>query len=63
MECFCGNTKPTSSVQVDDAFCDIKCPEEGSGTNDLESANFKGWDGNCGGYFTMNVFETGVFQG
>lgn len=21
------------------------------------------WSGKCGGYFTMDVFETGVFQG
>lgn len=45
-ECFCGNASPPSSVQLPDASCDRKCP------GDVTK--------NCGGYFTMNVFETGI---
>ncbi|CAG9088162.1 unnamed protein product [Plutella xylostella] len=45
-ECFCGDTVPPSSAKIDAALCDMKCPADAAST--------------CGGYFTMNVFETGV---
>lgn len=45
-ECFCGNTSPPSSVQLPATSCDKKCPADDTAV--------------CGGYFTMNVFETGI---
>ncbi|KAI8426248.1 hypothetical protein MSG28_005153, partial [Choristoneura fumiferana] len=45
-ECFCGEIEPPQSAKVLDEACDMKCPAEPSNT--------------CGGYFTMNVFETGL---
>lgn len=45
-ECFCGENVPSASAKISDAACDMKCPADPSST--------------CGGYFTMNVFETGL---
>lgn len=45
-ECFCGEVEPPQSAKVLDESCDMKCPAEPSHS--------------CGGYFTMNVFETGL---
>lgn len=47
-ECFCGNSPPPSTVQMTDSSgkCGMTCPGE-------EQAL-------CGGYFTMNVYETGI---
>lgn len=46
-ECFCGNTAPPSTAVLAESSCNMKCP--GGGREDV-----------CGGYFTMNVFETGI---
>ncbi|KAG5670975.1 hypothetical protein PVAND_001203 [Polypedilum vanderplanki] len=45
-ECFCGNNEPSSEVKLADSSCNMKCPAE------AKSA--------CGGYFTMNIYETGI---
>ncbi|XP_013190874.2 xylosyltransferase oxt [Amyelois transitella] len=45
-ECFCGENSPSESAIVAEELCDMKCPGESSKS--------------CGGYFTMNVFETGL---
>ncbi|KAL7022478.1 hypothetical protein ACKWTF_012256 [Chironomus riparius] len=45
-ECFCGNTEPDIKHKLPDSSCNMKC-----------SADQKAI---CGGYFTMNVFETGI---
>lgn len=45
-ECFCGDNILPSSARREESFCNMKCPGDPSLT--------------CGGYFTMNVFETGV---
>lgn len=44
-ECFCGESKP-QVAGVAEELCDMKCPGDTSK--------------NCGGYFTMNVYETGL---
>lgn len=51
-ECFCGNSAPPSTVQLADSSCNMKCP--GGSDTTTEDASI------CGGYFTMNVFETGI---
>ena len=46
VECFCGNTKPPASKELGEDKCDMPCPgEEGE---------------SCGGYLTMDVFQTGL---
>jgi protein xylosyltransferase len=45
-ECFCGNTEPDIKHKLPDSSCNMKCPA------DQKSI--------CGGYFTMNVYETGI---
>ena len=45
-ECFCGENRPQASAAVADHLCDMKCP--GNVTQ------------HCGGYFTMNIYETGL---
>ncbi|XP_058124998.1 xylosyltransferase oxt [Anopheles ziemanni] len=45
-ECFCGDDEPKVSVKLPDSSCNIKCP------GDPKEA--------CGGFFTMNVYETGI---
>lgn len=45
-ECFCGNAEPEASLKISDPSCNMKCPSE------PKSA--------CGGYYTMNIFETGI---
>lgn len=44
-ECFCGeNAPPLSSLS--DGLCDMKCSGDPTKI--------------CGGYFAMNIFETGI---
>uniref|UniRef100_A0A182QK58 protein xylosyltransferase n=1 Tax=Anopheles farauti TaxID=69004 RepID=A0A182QK58_9DIPT len=45
-ECFCGDEEPKASAKLPDSSCNIKC------TGDAKEA--------CGGYFTINVYETGI---
>lgn len=45
-ECFCGENPPDPSTAISKELCDMKCPADPSK--------------NCGGYFTMNVYETGL---
>lgn len=45
-ECFCGEDVPQATSEVPNSSCDMMCPGDTSK--------------NCGGYFTMNVFETGL---
>ncbi|XP_039755431.1 xylosyltransferase oxt [Pararge aegeria] len=45
-ECFCGELAPPSSSKTSDGLCDMNCPGDPSQK--------------CGGYFTMNVYETGL---
>ncbi|XP_041987544.1 xylosyltransferase oxt [Aricia agestis] len=45
-ECFCGENPPPAASKLTDGLCDMKCP------GDLTKM--------CGGYFTMNIFETGL---
>lgn len=46
VECFCGNTQPEEAKELEETRCDMTCPGE-----ELET---------CGGYLTMDVFETGL---
>jgi protein xylosyltransferase len=46
-ECFCGNHEPSIDAKLADSSCNMKCPAEPK-----KSA--------CGGYFTMNIYETGI---
>ena len=46
MECFCGNKHPKDNSEVDESRCDTICP------GDSHSK--------CGGYLTMNIYQTGV---
>ena len=46
VECFCGNTKPPPARELGEEKCDMACPgEEGE---------------SCGGYLTMDIFQTGL---
>ncbi|KAM3966214.1 xylosyltransferase oxt [Aphomia sociella] len=45
-ECFCGENPPPPTASVVSDLCDMKCPGDHSKI--------------CGGYFTMNVYETGL---
>ncbi|VVC86735.1 unnamed protein product [Leptidea sinapis] len=45
-ECFCGDIAPPSNAKISEKSCDMKCPGD---QNQV-----------CGGYFTMNVYETGL---
>ncbi|XP_058466832.1 xylosyltransferase oxt [Malaya genurostris] len=45
-ECFCGNEEPKASAKLPDSSCNMKC------SGDPRQA--------CGGYFTTNVYETGI---
>lgn len=56
VECFCGNSEPSSSLEIPLTECNMKCPESLS-----NNAQFKLKF--CGGYFAINVFETGVLLG
>ena len=46
MECFCGNERPGERYHISDLKCDKFCPGDS--------------DAKCGGYLTMNVYQTGV---
>ncbi|CAH0548155.1 unnamed protein product [Brassicogethes aeneus] len=46
-ECFCGHNEPPSTSKLPDSSCNMKCPVEN--TPDT-----------CGGYYTINVYETGI---
>ncbi|XP_046995718.1 xylosyltransferase oxt [Schistocerca americana] len=45
-ECFCGYEEPPSTSRLPDSSCNMKCP------SDAHEA--------CGGYYTINVYETGI---
>lgn len=45
-ECFCGHSQPPSTAKLADSSCNMLCP---GSSGDV-----------CGGYFTMNVYETGI---
>ncbi|KAL9701776.1 hypothetical protein quinque_005217 [Culex quinquefasciatus] len=45
-ECFCGDEPPKASAKLPDSSCNMKC------SGDPKEA--------CGGYFTANVYETGI---
>lgn len=45
-ECFCGNDEPHIDAKLPDSSCNMKCPAE------PKSA--------CGGYYTINIYETGI---
>ncbi|EFA12734.1 xylosyltransferase oxt [Tribolium castaneum] len=45
-ECFCGNDEPLSTFKLPDSSCNMKCPGDPHAT--------------CGGYYTINVFQTGI---
>ncbi|CAK1556267.1 unnamed protein product [Leptosia nina] len=45
-ECFCGENSPPETSRASDKSCDMKCPGDNSKI--------------CGGYFTMNIYETGL---
>lgn len=45
-ECFCGENEPPSTSKIANSSCDMKCPGDTTKS--------------CGGYFTMNVYETGL---
>uniref|UniRef100_A0A2M4BCE2 protein xylosyltransferase n=2 Tax=Anopheles marajoara TaxID=58244 RepID=A0A2M4BCE2_9DIPT len=45
-ECFCGDETPKVAAKLPDSSCNMKC------TGDPKQI--------CGGYFTMNVYETGI---
>ncbi|ERL87361.1 hypothetical protein D910_04756, partial [Dendroctonus ponderosae] len=45
-ECFCGSDEPPSGSKLPDSSCNIKCPGDAHAT--------------CGGYYTMNVYQTGI---
>lgn len=45
-ECFCGSDLPPSAAKLPDSSCNMKCPDDAKEV--------------CGGYFSMNVFETGI---
>lgn len=45
-ECFCGNQEPPAESKLPDPNCNMKCPAE------PKSA--------CGGFFTINIYETGI---
>lgn len=47
-ECFCGQSPPPSTALLAAGKCNMKCTASGDKTE------------TCGGYFTMNVFETGI---
>ena len=46
MECFCGNERPSVNSDVDASKCNKFCPGDS--------------EAKCGGYLTMNVYQTGV---
>ncbi|XP_055528233.1 xylosyltransferase oxt [Wyeomyia smithii] len=45
-ECFCGDDPPKASAKLPDSSCNMKC------SGDPRQA--------CGGYFTVNIYETGI---
>ncbi|XP_059620080.1 xylosyltransferase oxt [Phlebotomus argentipes] len=45
-ECFCGNDEPPANAKLPDPSCNMKCP------GDAKEA--------CGGYFAVNIYETGI---
>ncbi|XP_046968584.1 xylosyltransferase oxt [Vanessa cardui] len=45
-ECFCGENEPPATAKTSAVSCDMKCPGDSSQL--------------CGGYFTMNIYETGL---
>ena len=45
VECFCGNKLPGDQHLLPEERCDTQCPGQE--------------DANCGGYLTMNLYETG----
>lgn len=46
VECFCGTETPKSSLKLSDNKCDMRC----SGDSNLL----------CGGYYAINIYETGI---
>ena len=46
VECFCGNERPSERFHIVGSKCDKFCPGDS--------------DSKCGGYLTMNVYQTGV---
>ncbi len=50
VECFCGNQAPASDRRTEEDRCDRECPGGGGGRD------------KCGGYLTMNVYQTGKYQ-
>ena len=46
LECFCGNSQPEAAREIQEKRCDMTCPGDEDET--------------CGGYLTMDVFETGL---
>ena len=56
MECFCGNERPKSFLKLEDENCHMECTAKSS--QDLADDHHK----YCGGYLTMSVFETGMFN-
>ena len=45
VECFCGNSRPGENHLLPEGSCNTPCPGQG--------------DVSCGGYLTMNLYETG----
>ncbi|KAJ8957493.1 hypothetical protein NQ318_020520 [Aromia moschata] len=45
-ECFCGVDEPPLSSKIPDSSCNLKCPGDQHAT--------------CGGYYTINVYQTGI---
>ncbi|XP_013776191.1 xylosyltransferase oxt-like isoform X1 [Limulus polyphemus] len=46
LECFCGREPPPESMKIDESECNMACPKNLSLV--------------CGGYFSMNVYATGL---
>lgn len=47
-ECFCGHNEPLAKYKLPDPDCNYKC------SGDAKQI--------CGGYFTINVYETGIIS-
>lgn len=47
-ECFCGHNEPLAKYKLPDPECNYKC------SGDSKQI--------CGGYFTINVYETGIIS-
>ncbi|CAG7656711.1 unnamed protein product, partial [Allacma fusca] len=70
IECFCGNKKPSEELLLHPNECNMKCPSSTSGQSftenyiekDAASKRSSGGASLCGGFFAMNVYETGIFH-